>query len=146
MLKKIPDIISPDLLYALAQMGHGDDIAIVDANFPATSHAQRLIRADASNSDQLLSAILQLMPVDDFTDDALRVMAMANGELPAIAQDFSRICQFAEEKEVLPHGLSRQDFYQQAKNAFCIVATSERRLYANCLIRKGVVPPGSSQG
>lgn len=144
MLKRIPDIIGPDLLFALAQMGHGDDIAIVDANFPAHSHAKRLIRADASRSDQLLSAILQLMPIDDFAHSAVRVMATADGEVPAITQDFARICQLSEDRTVNPSPLTREDFYQQAKQAFCIVATSEPRLYGNCLVRKGVVHPQDS--
>lgn len=139
MLKGIPSLISPELLAILAAMGHGDDLAIVDANFPASSTAQRLVRADGVTATELLSAVLTLYPVDDFVDDPLRTMAVVNdNSTPAIVAEFATIT------GLRPQAIQREAFYQQAQRAYCVVATGERRLYGNCLLRKGVVSPGES--
>lgn len=136
MLKGIPAVISPALLKILAEMGHGDDLAIVDANFPAAAKAQRLLRADGLTATAMLEAILTLYPIDDFVDDPLRTMAVVGSdETPPVVEAFAHLS--AER----PHPIQRDAFYAAAEQAYCIVATGERRLYGNCLIRKGVVYP-----
>lgn len=141
MLIGINPLLGAELLYCLAQMGHGDDIAIVDGNFPAASTAQRLVRLDGANSSQALQAILTVMPVDNFTDDALRSMAVVGdaSAIPEAVEEFAKLVgdsrQAAGESKALP----REAFYRAAAQAFCVVATGDTRLYANCLVRKGVV-------
>jgi L-fucose mutarotase len=136
MLKGIPAIISPELLKILAEMGHGDDLAIVDANFPAAARAQRLVRVDGVSATDVLEAVLALYPVDDFVDDPLRTMAVVGSdETPPIVSEFAQI---SGER---PTPIQRDAFYTAAEQAYCVVATGERRLYGNCLIRKGVVQP-----
>ena len=142
MLKGIPSILGPDLLHALRSMGHGDDIAIVDANFPAASNAQRLVRIDGHSATDVLAAVLTLMPIDDGVD-ALRSMEVTGDpqSIPPIVAEFERIASDAERRSLRAHALPRQQFYAAARAAYVIVATGEARLYGNALIRKGVIAP-----
>ena len=142
MLKGIPAILGPDLLHALRSMGHGDDIAIVDANFPSASNAQRLVRVDGHSATDVLAAVLTLMPIDDQVD-ALRSMEVTNDpqSIPPIVAEFERIASDAEWRSLRAHALPRQQFYAAARAAYVIVATGEARLYGNALIRKGVIAP-----
>jgi L-fucose mutarotase len=145
MLKGIPSLLGPELLHALRSMGHGDDVAIVDANFPSASNAKRLVRADGHSATGVLRAILQLLPVDDLRQDALRVMEVTEDPTltPAIVEEFERIASEVEGRTLTARALPREQFYSAARAAYVIVATGETRLYGNLLVTKGVVAGGS---
>ena len=142
MLIGIPAIIGPELLSTLSAMGHGDEIALVDGNYPAQEHARRLIRADGHGVIQILDAILQLLPVDDFVPEAL-FRATVKGDpdkLDPVHREMIAVCK----KRAPGHGLVPlvgDAFYDRVKSAHAIVATSEPRLYGNIIIRKGVIYP-----
>ncbi len=143
MLKGIDPLLGPDLLHALAAMGHGDEIAIVDANFPAASTARRLIRVHGAGAPAVLSAILTLLPLDTFTETPAAVMAVV-GDPGAVAppvRDFQAIIDRTAGKPVRLATLERNAFYERARGAFAVVATGERRFYGNILVTKGVLPP-----
>jgi L-fucose mutarotase len=138
----IPSILGPELLFTLRAMGHGDEIALVDGNYPAQEHARRLIRADGHGLIPLLDAILQVTPVDDFVPQALfRATVGGNPDvLDPVHEEIVAVCErrawgFA----VTP--LIGDAFYNRVKAAHTIVATSEPRLYGNVIIRKGVIFP-----
>lgn len=140
MLIGLPPILGPELLFTLRSMGHGDEIALVDGNYPAQEHARRLIRADGHGVLDLLEAILQLMPLDDQVDHALFRAAFNND--PAQASDFHRAVDTLAARmvpgfRVAP--LCGDELYPRIKAAHAVVATSERALYGNVILRKGVV-------
>ena len=149
MLKGISPILSPDLLKVLASMGHGDEIVIADGNFPADSMANRLVRLDGHGVVPILNAVLELIPLDKFVDKPAAVMQVApgTGSEPEIWSDF-RKC-IADKDDLFAIGgrdisvsieiLERFTFYERAKNAYTIVATGETAVYANIILKKGVV-------
>jgi L-fucose mutarotase len=141
MLKGIPSLLSPDLMHALLSMGHGDEIVLADGNFPAPSHAKRLVRADGLGVCALLEAIVGFLPLDAFVEDRAVVMAVVDPKAPepAIWEEFRRILADGEGSPVDLTAIERSAFYERARRAYCIVATSERALYANLLLKKGVV-------
>lgn len=141
MLKTLSVLHTPELLHALASMGHGDDVALVDSNFPAASVAQRLIRLDGAHLAPALEAILQLMPLDTFVDDPARRMMQVHApdEVPAVQQEAQTIINRAEGREVTLAGVKREDFYALAKKAYAVVYTSEPRGYGCLLLKKGVI-------
>jgi len=141
MLKNIDPLLSPDLLMVLRSMGHGDDIAIVDANFPAASMARRLVRLDGLTATDVTNAILSVMPLDDFVPEAawrMEVVGDPQAEQP-IFDEFRAIIGRHEGSTFRLASLERFAFYEQAKAAFAIVSTGERRLYGNIILKKGVV-------
>lgn len=141
MLKHFNPILSPDLLHALRQMGHGDEIAVVDANFPAYSQGQRVVRLDGVDATRALDAILSVMPLDDFTPEAcwrMQVVGAADQEMPIFAE-FHNIIAKREGAQFTLASLERYAFYARAAKCFAIVATSERRLYGNIILKMGVV-------
>ncbi len=141
MLKGIPTVISPELMYALMSMGHGDEIVIADGNFPAASNAQRLIRADGLGVCELLEAIMKFFPLDTFVEDHAVIMEVADpkAEKPPIWAEFKKILDEAEKRSVQLTPIERHQFYERSRNAYCIIATSETALYANLILKKGVV-------
>lgn len=140
MLKNIPHCISPDLLKILMEMGHGDEIVIADGNFPAASHAKNLIRLDGLHVPEILEAILTLMPLDTYADSSVFYM-MHGAEIsaPPIWGEYDEILQITKNQTVIPAKLERFQFYEQAKDAYAIIATSEQALYANIILKKGVI-------
>jgi len=141
MLNGIPRIISPELLKALMEMGHGDEIVIADGNFPSASIAQRLIRSDGNNAPEMLDAILQLFPLDTFVDLPVVLMALVPGHTykPAIWEDFRDIIHKHDETFTDFEFVERFAFYERAKKAYAVIATSETALYANIILKKGIV-------
>ena len=141
MLKNIPPLLTPDALHALASMGHGDELALVDANFPAATHARRLVRLPGSPAPDLLHAVLGLLPLDDFVAQAALTMQVVGdpSARPPVVAEFDAVLQ--------THGcqpsaaLERFAFYERAAAAFAIVATGETRVYGNILLKKGIVRP-----
>jgi L-fucose mutarotase len=143
MLKGLHPLLGPELLHALAAMGHGDEIGLVDANFPAARLGRRVIRIDGASAPEVLEAMLTLLPLDDFVDQALTTMAPVGALLaePEVVAAFGAIASRAEGREVARQTLPREQFYERARQAFALVQCGERRLYGNVLLRKGVIAP-----
>ena len=139
MLKGIPNIISPELLKILDEMGHGDTIVIGDGNFPAASNAQRLIRLDGHGVPEVLDGILKLMPLDTYVERPVSLMDNGDSEnRPPIWKEYADIVNKNEgEKEF--RLVERFQFYTEAKKAYAIIATGETAIYANVILQKGVV-------
>jgi L-fucose mutarotase len=143
MLKNLSVLHTPELLHTLASMGHGDEIAIVDANFPSVSNAQRLIRFDSTDLPTVLEACLHLLPLDTFVEEPVARMLQvhAPGEVPQVQEICQIIIDKAEGRHIKVVGISRDAFYERARKAFAVVATGELRLYGCILLKKGVIFP-----
>ena len=141
MLKNIPPILSPDLLKTLMEMGHGDEIVLADGNFPAASVARRLIRCDGHGVPELLEAVLRLLPLDIYVERAVALMSVVPGDKtqPTIWEQYRAILQASGERCADFELVERFAFYERAKQAYAVVATSERALYANIILKKGVL-------
>lgn len=141
MLKRIDPLLNADLLYVLAAMGHGDELALVDSNFPATSHAQRLVRLDGVDTEVAGRAILSVLPLDSFVDEPVVRMEVvgAPADVTASQTEFLQLAEDAEGRSLSMGALSRHEFYARAQSAFAIVATSEARPYSCFLLVKGVI-------
>ena len=140
MLIGLPAILGPDLLYTLRAMGHGDEIALVDGNYPAQNDARRLIRADGHGILVLLKAILLVLPLDKATPHAIFRAALNNDPAQSadIHHQIDAVCHAHTPKfTILP--LSGADLYPRIRAAHTIVATSETAFYANVILRKGVI-------
>ncbi|MBN9317437.1 MAG: ribose ABC transporter [Devosia sp.] len=142
MLKGIPPILGPDLLYVLRAMGHGDEIAIVDANYPADSAGPQLIRLDGLSATDVLDAVLTLMPLDTFVDEQAFGMEVVGDpkKRELTHKEFDRLVKKHEPGMKLAM-LERFAFYERVHGAFAVVQTGERRLYGNVLLKKGIVRP-----
>ena len=140
MLKGIDPLLGPELLRALRAMGHGDEIVIADANFPAASMNETVIRADGVNAPRVVQAIVSVMPLDDFVPAAAFRMAVVDKphEVPEITDRFKSALQQGDY-----HGpiepIERFVFYERSRKAFAVVATGETRLYGNLILKKGVI-------
>jgi len=143
MLKGLHPLLGPDLLHALEAMGHGDEIGVVDANFPASGLGRRVIRLDGVSAPAVLDALLTLLPLDHFVDHPLTTMAVVGAPQaePEVVAEFGVLASRAEGRAVARQALPREQFYERARQAFALVQCGERRLYGNVLLRKGVVAP-----
>jgi L-fucose mutarotase len=124
------------------EMGHGDEIVLGDGNFPAASHAQRLVRCDGHGVPELLDAILQLLPLDRYVDKPAALMQVVPGdsaETP-IWETYRRIIEQRTGLKDPFEQVERFAFYERARKAYAIVATGESALYANLILKKGVIP------
>jgi L-fucose mutarotase len=139
MLLGLDPLLSPDLLHALASAGHGDRVAIVDANFPSAALARRLVRLPGAEAGAVLRAILTVLPVDDFEPDPTLVMQVVDdpAAVPEAVAEFTALLRGAGAGP--PRPIPRHEFYAAARDAFAVVATGERRLYGNVIVTKGVV-------
>ena len=138
MLKNINPLLTGNLLSILSDMGHGDEIVITDANFPAAAVAQNLIQLPGISATDVLKAVLSVLPIDDFVDNPAAVMD-APGDRPAIYADFEAGLLAAEDRSIPLDPIDRFEFYERAKSAFAVISTGERRLYANIILKKGVL-------
>ncbi len=141
MLRNIPEIISPELMKVLMEMGHGDEIAFGDANFPSASMAQRLIRADGHTIPALLDAVLQFLPLDVFVPQPVVLMDAPAGTEPAVWARFEEVIRqndFAGAFHTFEKA-ERFAFYERAKRCYAVVATSEHEAYSNVILKKGVI-------
>ena len=144
MLKGIPNIISPDLLKALSRMGHGEELVIADGNFPCHSVGKNaiVIRADGHGVPEILDAVLQLVPLDTYTEKPVALMEVVPGDTcgtPTIWNEYEEIlCKHEPEHHDIEY-TERFAFYERAKDAYLIIATGEKAIYANILLKKGVV-------
>ena len=140
MLKGISPLISPELLKVLCEMGHGDEIVLADANFPAESMGQRVVRADGIGAAELLRAILPLFPLDQYDESNFVLMSVVPGDpIEPVIWDEYRATLTAYEPDAKIQTIDRFAYYERAKQAFCIVATGESAQYANILLKKGVI-------
>ena len=140
MLKGIPAIVSPDLLFLLAQMGHGDELVISDAHFPAYSVNSRVIRVDAASSPALLGAVLKLIELDQYVEKPVAMMAPVPGD--SLDPELMAECRstLGNESERIDF-IERFAFYERAKKAFAVVVSGEGRTYGNIIVKKGVTLP-----
>lgn len=141
MLKGIPSIIQPQLLKILMEMGHGDEIVISDGNFPGAANAQRIVRCDGNGVAPVLDAVLKLMPLDSYSEHQVSLMQVAprDSYVPVIWEKYQQIVQKHEPENNKIEYVERFAFYERARKAYAIVTTSEMALYANIILRKGVV-------
>jgi len=141
MLKGIPTIFSPELLKILMEMGHGDEIVLANANFPAAGCAQRLVRCDGLGISEILDATLKFFPLDSFVKKPVSLMAVVSGDPnePAIWEDCRRIIYKYDERAADFDFIERYEFYERARKAFAVVATGETARYANIILKKGIV-------
>lgn len=139
MLKGVPKILSPELIKVLCEMGHGDEIVIGDANFPALAYGKRIVRADGLGGVELLEAILKVIPVDTYSEYNLMLMETTNGDpTPEIWAKYEETSKKLD-SNVKIKKLERYEFYDRAKNAVAVIASGEEAIYANIIIRKGVI-------
>ena len=143
MLKGIDPLLNADLLHALRAMGHGDEIAVVDANFPAMTMAKRLIRLDGVDAVRTVAAILSVLPLDDFVEHpASRMQVVGDaGAVPPVCREFQKQVDRAAGRRIPLATIERHVFYQRVKACYAVVATGETRLYGNLIIIKGVIRP-----
>lgn len=141
MLRNINPILSPELLYVLHAMGHGDEITLVDANFPAESLGPDCIRADGSDNSVILKAVLEVMPLDSFVSDPALCMQVVDAPhaTPDTVKDFQIIINEVADAPRDIQSIERFAFYERAKHSFAVVQTGERRLYGNIILKKGVI-------
>ena len=143
MLKGLDPLLSADLLHALRAMGHGDELVIVDANFPATSMGQRVVRMDGVSATRALEAVLSVIPLDDFGDEPCARMQVVDDPdaVPEVCQQFQEVIDRAERGRFQLAKIERFAFYERARQAFALVQTGETRLYGNVLLKMGVIRP-----
>lgn len=142
MLKNIPNIISPELFKIMMEMGHGDELTIADGNFPGSSHAtNKIIRADGHNICEILKSILKFFPLDPYSNNQILLMKVLDNDnyVPTIWDDFKKIINEFEPKYNKIGYLDRFDFYTRAKKSHVIIQTSEKSLYANIILTKGII-------
>ncbi len=144
MLKGIPKILSPELLKVLCEMGHGDKIVIADGNFPSESVGKNavVIRADGHGVPEILDAILKLFPLDTYVDKPVSLMQVVPGDdaKTPIWDEYKAIVKKYDERGEEAFGeIERFKFYDEAKEAYAIIATGESAIYANIMLQKGVV-------
>jgi L-fucose mutarotase len=148
MLKNINLLLTPELLQVLALMGHGDELAVVDANFPADSVSRRtahgrVVTLAGVSMPEAARAILSLLPLDEFVEAPVHRMAddSADGELPEVQSEAQAVIDAAAGRHRPIAALERFAFYEAARSCYAVVLTGERRLYGNLLIKKGALPP-----
>ncbi len=142
MLKGISPLISPELLKILAEMGHGDEIVLSDAHFPAHTFGQRVVRADGLRIPALLNAIIPLFELDAYVDEPLIMMAAVSGDTldPTVEASYMEAVLPHAPKTPAPAHIDRFEFYDRAKQAYAVVITGETAKYGNIILKKGVTP------
>ena len=146
MLKHVPPFMDAELLWVLAAMGHGDQLVVVDRNFPAQSVAMetqsgKLITLGGMDAPSSISGILELMPLDSFVDAPLAWMDPVDqpGAILSVHADILAACHKAEGREVKHRVIERHQFYAEARSCFAVVQNSESRPYGCFILKKGVV-------
>ena len=145
MLLGINKILTGDMLKVLCDMGHGDELIIADANFPADTYAKRLIRCSGVDGAQLLEALMPLFPLDSYVDNPTAVMDLTDGDkkkkmpTPAVWAVYEQVLSEADKNFVELGKIERNAFYERTKNAYAVIQTGEERQYGNLLLVKGVV-------
>ena len=142
MLKGISQVISPELLKILAEMGHGDEIIFADAHFPAYSFNKNIVRADGSNVPDMLEGVLPLFELDEYVPHPLVMMAAVEGDTldPTVEESYLKSVHAVYPDAPSIERIDRFDFYDRAKSAFAVVITGETAKYGNIILKKGVTP------
>lgn len=142
MLKGVNKSVSPELIKILCEMGHGDEIVIADANFPSENFGKRVIRADGISGATMLDAVLSLIPLDTYSDPnfvLMQLMDCDKGRIdPVIWKEYAAVAA-KHDKNVKTGNIDRFEFYKRAQNAYAVIATGEEAVYANILLKKGVI-------
>ncbi len=143
MLKGLDPLLGADLLHVLRSMGHGDDLVIADANFPAATMGRRVVRLEGASAPRTLEAVLSVMPLDDFVEDpCLRIEVVGDPDaVPEVCAEFQRIIDNVEGGRFTLGKIDRFAFYDRARQAFAVVQTGEPRLYGCVLLKMGVIRP-----
>jgi L-fucose mutarotase len=144
MLKGLDPLLNADLLHVLRSMGHGDDLVIADANFPAATMGRRVVRLDGVSSPRALEAVLSLMPLDDFVNQPCgRIEVVGDPDaVPEVCKELQKVIDKAEGGRFKLASIERFSFYEHARQAFAVVQTGETRLYGCVLLKMGVIRPG----
>ena len=142
MLKGISPLLGPQLLATLCEMGHGDELVLADAHFPAASVGRRLVRADGLRIPDLLEAILPLFELDSYVETPVAMMAVVPGDAadPAVERAYREVLARHAPRVAAPSRVERFAFYERARQAFAVVATGDTAKYANLILKKGVTP------
>ncbi len=142
MLKGVSKIVSPELVKVLCEMGHGDEIVIADGNFPSENFGKRVIRADGISGTAMLDACLALIPLDTYSDPNFILMQLMDRDVgkidPVIWDEYKAIAD-KHDRNVRVGNIDRFEFYERAKNAYAVIATGEAAVYANIILKKGVI-------
>ena len=146
MLINIDPILSPELLHALRSMGHGDKLVLADANFPSASLAKKLIRLDGVNIPNAAKAILSVLPLDSFVDYPIERMEIDDNpdEINDVHQDLIDVLKISAGEKWKIGSIERFKFYEEAKQAYMIVSTTDARAFGCFIITKGVIKPDGS--
>ena len=141
MLKGIPNILTPDLLKILMEMGHGDELVLADGNFPSFAHPNKVVRLDGHGIPEVMDAILRFMPLDPYVEHPAIFMEVLPDDpyVPEIWDVYREIGGQYEEEGLREQPINKFEFYDRAKRAYALVTTSESALYANVILKKGVV-------
>lgn len=142
MLKLIPPLLGPDLLHTLRAMGHGDEIVIADANFPAEFLGPSVHRAEGISATDMLDAILTLLPLDQYVEETaigMQVVGDPTARQPIDDEFDAIIARHEPDKRYTK--IERFAFYDRARTAAAVVQTGEARLYGNIILKKGVIRP-----
>ena len=147
MLKNIPPILSPELLKVLCEMGHGDRLCIGDGNFPGKSMAKPndcvFLRADGHGVNELLDAILQVIPLDKYVEHPVRLMDVMECDrdldIPVWKDYAETVAKYDPRGGEAIGKYERFEFYEQAKKCYCILMSGETQIYANVILQKGVI-------
>jgi L-fucose mutarotase len=142
MLRGIPAILGPELLHVMRAMGHGDELVIADANFPASSVGPETLRVDGVDAVTLAEAVLSLMPLDEFVPEQAFVMQVVGDPTarPPVFAEFERVIAKYEPNAKMGT-IERYAFYERAAKGFAVVQTGENRLYGNIILKKGIIRP-----
>ncbi|MDF2988517.1 MAG: RbsD or FucU transport [Eubacterium sp.] len=141
MLKGIPSILTPELLKILMEMGHSDEIVIADGNFPSGTFGKKVIRLDGHGVPEILDAILKFFPLDPYVEKPVALMEVVPGDTveTPIWDVYREIINKHEPRNNKIENIERFAFYERTRSAFAVIATSEAALYANIILKKGVV-------
>jgi L-fucose mutarotase len=140
MLKKIPKLLSPELVHVLMEMGHGDELVLADANYPGHSLHSKVLRCDGVGIPELLDAILELLPLDHYVEHQVAFMSVVEGDstVPEIWSTYETILSKHDDVATVEYE-KRFDFYDRSKRSYAIVVTGEEALYGNVILKKGVI-------
>lgn len=142
MLKGVSKILSPELLKILCEMGHGDELVIADANFPSENYGKRVVRADGICGEDMLDAVLSVFPLDTYSNPNMVLMKLMDCDVgkinPEIWKTYKSIA-CKNDNNVTLGNIDRFEFYERAKQAYAVIATGEEAVYANILLKKGVI-------
>ena len=143
MLINIDPVLSPELLSVLQSMGHGDRLVLCDANFPAHSHNPLVIRLDGIDIPRAAKAILSIFPLDSFVPHPVQRMEIDDkpDKINDVHQEFINVVKEVSGPNWNIGSIERQQFYEETKNTYCVVSTSESRPFGNFILTKGVIKP-----